>query len=196
MSSFFLKQRALRLLEKLRVQSFSTSSLAEGRESISKPAGCLARLWDLAPPVWGVASSFVSEDFQGCHTMAQQEAERGEQHVFCFLVPFRPHSCFNKEVQFALRTTTPPSGAYSPTGVVCLANCCNVFCSQSDGLEQKCVFVLLLLVYDWLFLGLCLSHRTQEHTVLSVKEQQRISCMAKVCSQGRKAAVHMWEWHT
>lgn len=67
--------------------------------------------------------------------MAQQEAVRGEQHVFSFLVPFRSHSCFNKEVHFLLQATTPPSGAWSPTGVLCLANYCRVFCSQANGLE-------------------------------------------------------------
>lgn len=84
MSSFFPGTESSEAVKKLRVQSFSTSSVAEGRESISKPAGCLARLWDLAPPMWALASSFVSEDFEGCHMVAQQEAEPGEQHVFCF----------------------------------------------------------------------------------------------------------------
>lgn len=130
----FSWNRQLWSCKETRMQSSSTSSLAEGRESISKAAGCLARLCDLAPPMWALAS-FVSEDFQGCHIMAQQEAKCGEQHVFCFLVPFRSHICFNKEVLFTVQTTTPTFGARNPTGVLCLANCCSVFCSQSDGLE-------------------------------------------------------------
>lgn len=122
---------------RLTVQSFRTSALAEGRESINKSAGRLAGLWDLAPSVCTVASSSVSEDFQEWHVMAQQEVEHGEQLFFCFLLPFRSHSCFNKGVQFWYQTPTPPSWVCSPTAALCLANCCYIICSQSNGIEKK-----------------------------------------------------------